>query len=694
MTAGSGTPTGSVDFTVDGNPVGNALLVVGVATLSYSPVTPLAVGNHTVLAQYLGNANYVASSDTTTLGISQRATTTTVTAAPNPATYGQPSYSLTAAIAAAFGTPTGQVLFFVDGVPAPTGTLVAGVATVTYTPAAPLNVGSHTVLAQYQGDASYLPSANTAALVVTKANATVTSVVAAPNPAVYGQATFTLTATVTGPGSTPTGSVNFYVGGYLPANFVGSAPLIGGVATLTHTPAVLLVPGSHQVVGEYAGSANHNFGTGETQLVVVKANTGVSSVFVTPVTVVYGETNATLSATVTNASNSAPLTGGTVTFVVPGVCTVTASVGAGGVATLPCPPLPASAGAGTYTITATYSGNAEFNGSSGTGTLTIIKANTATTIAPPVYNTPCGELPQYLVVTATVTNTSNSGGFGSSTDTLLFTLKNGATVLNTYGGTRGAVSANTVPFTAAIPVNGLLIGTYTVEAAYSGSDKFNGSATVTPTTVNVTTAPTTTTLVNANAVYGDTSVTLQATVAAGLGSGPVNGGTVTFTIKQGANLIGTVTAPVAVGVAEAEYALNGLGAGNYTITAVYSGTPTCYSQSPVSASKILKVAKRLLWVQPKNQSRAANAANAGCLSLNDIQLYTPAPLGTGLANGDTLAGSVTLAQSFNCTYGAASGTPARPTRTGTYNISAGGILSQNYEVRYKLGTLTVTPALP
>src|SRR5215211_546915 len=84
------------------------------------------------------------------------------------------------------------------------------------------------------------------------------------------------------------------------------------------------------------------------------------------------------------------------------------------------------------------------------------------------------------------------------------------------------------------------------------------------------TVNTTTTALPASATYGDSSVTLNANVAPA--SGPaVNTGTVTFTVKNGATTIGTVTSgTVSGGNASASFPLSGVNAGSYTIEAAYN----------------------------------------------------------------------------------------------------------------------------
>ena len=91
--------------------------------------------------------------------------------------------------------------------------------------------------------------------------------------------------------------------------------------------------------------------------------------------------------------------------------------------------------------------------------------------------------------------------------------------------------------------------------------------------VNAATVNTTTAVANASATYGDTSVTLNATVTPA--SGPaVNNGSVTFTVKQGVTTIGVATTDTTVVSWSGERKLPALPAGTdagpYTIEAAYT----------------------------------------------------------------------------------------------------------------------------
>ena len=130
--AAAGTPTGNVTFTEGTTTLGTVPLdATGMATFSTST---LPVGPHTITATYGGNTDLAPSSGTFAVTIAQATSTTTVTAAPSPATFGQ-AVTFTATVAAlppAAGPPTGTVTFKDGTTTLGTGTVDAnGVATFT-----------------------------------------------------------------------------------------------------------------------------------------------------------------------------------------------------------------------------------------------------------------------------------------------------------------------------------------------------------------------------------------------------------------------------------------------------------------------------------------------------------------------------------------------------------------------------------
>src|SRR4029077_7830681 len=76
---GAGTPTGTVTYLDGGSPIGSGTLSGGVATFTTSA---LAVGNHTITANYGGDGNFNVSTGSLTGNpqvVNKTSTTTTVT---------------------------------------------------------------------------------------------------------------------------------------------------------------------------------------------------------------------------------------------------------------------------------------------------------------------------------------------------------------------------------------------------------------------------------------------------------------------------------------------------------------------------------------------------------------------------------------------------------------------------------------
>ena len=144
-------PNGTVIFSIDGGPGIAVPLVNGQASL---PTASLSVGNHVILATYLGNDSFTSSSSLLTQIVNQDATVTVVTSSVNPASIGQ-TVIFTASVSGIFesGIPTGTITFVVDGVPGIPVTLVNGQASFQ---TAALSIGKHTIVAIYSGDVNHL----------------------------------------------------------------------------------------------------------------------------------------------------------------------------------------------------------------------------------------------------------------------------------------------------------------------------------------------------------------------------------------------------------------------------------------------------------------------------------------------------------------------------------------------------------
>jgi hypothetical protein len=169
--AGTGTPSGNIELLDNGTAIGICGGAGGVTVNGSGQVTCAVswptTATQTITAQYLGNAGaYYLGSTSSALSqtVNRAATTTAVTSGPNPSVLNQ-SVSYIATVTATSpgsGTPTGNIEFFDGGTAistcgGATGMAVtSGSATCAVTYATP---GSHTITAQYLGDANYLASA-------------------------------------------------------------------------------------------------------------------------------------------------------------------------------------------------------------------------------------------------------------------------------------------------------------------------------------------------------------------------------------------------------------------------------------------------------------------------------------------------------------------------------------------------------
>ena len=254
VSGSGGTPTGTIQFQTDGINFGSPVTLVN-GSASSTAIATLSVGNHVVTAIYSGDSGFATSTGTLyggqTVKQVYKSTSTAVSSSLNPSNFGQ-SVIFTAIVTGSGGTPTGIVQFKVDGsnFGSPVS-LINGTANSAATTT--LAVGNHTVTAVYSGDGNYATSNGTLSggqtvKPVLKSTSTVVS--SSLNPSVYGQSV-TFTATITGAGGTPSGTVQFKVDG---SNFGSPVSLINGRAT--STPISTLSVGSHTVTASYNGDTN------------------------------------------------------------------------------------------------------------------------------------------------------------------------------------------------------------------------------------------------------------------------------------------------------------------------------------------------------------------------------------------------------------------------------------------------------
>ena len=331
----SGIPTGTVEFYADGGPIGTAAVSNGLASVNVSTLTQ---GNHTIEAEYSGDASFTASLGLFTQKVGKASSTVTLNSSLNPAVYGQ-AVNLTATVTDSDGiAPTGIVVFSEGGAIYGSVTLNGGVAQLTLPQ---LLVGKHTITAQYGGDNS--DNSSKASLTETIQGASsATSITSSLNPSNYGQAVI-FTATVTSTSGVPDGTVTFKNG----SQGLGTVTLSGGQAQLSVST---VDAGANTVKAIYSGSSTFTTSQNSLQQVVVAAPTTVV-LTASPNPASSGQA-VTLTATV-NCATALPT--GTVTIKDGKTVLGTASV-VNGQAQFTTSTL----STGTHSLNATFSGSQDF----------------------------------------------------------------------------------------------------------------------------------------------------------------------------------------------------------------------------------------------------------------------------------------------------------------------------------------------
>jgi hypothetical protein len=546
---GSGKPTGTVTFRDGSNILGGgpvSLDASGRATLS---VSTLGVGNNNIVATYNGDSNFAPSTSAVWSQMVDPAhSTITLTDSAATTSTGQPvTFTATVAgVTPGAGEPTGTVAFKENGNSLGNGNLDAhGHATFT---TSSLAVGSHSIIAVYNGDAHFAVSTSqpvTEQIIagnLAPSNTTLTS----SAPTTHAGQPVTLTVNVTGQGSgKPTGTVTFKDNG---------APLGAPVALDATGKAVFSAtfqsPGSHSLTAVYSGDAHF---ASSTSAVLTEQVNGAN---LAPSTTTLGSSAATalvgqpvtFTAVVAGQGSNKPT--GAVTFKDGATVLKTMALDATGHAVYTTSGL----AVGGHSITAVYSGDSHFAPSTST---VLAEHINGTSLAP----TTTGLTSSAATALAgqPVTFTAVVAGQGSSKPTGQVTFKDGNTVLKTMAldATGKAVYATSA----------LTVGGHAITAVYSGDAHFAPStSTVLAEQIHGSNqAASTTTLSSsaATALVGH-PVTFTAMVA---GQGSIKPtGTVTF--KDGATVLKTMALDV---TGHAVYTTSALAVGGHSITAVYSG---------------------------------------------------------------------------------------------------------------------------
>ena len=290
-------------------------------------------------------------------------TASALSSSANPVVYGR-SLTFTATVTSTGGTRTGTVQFLIDGTPAGAPVALAANGKATYATTA-LNAGSHTISAEYSGNATLAASSGGLSQTVNPAALTVST---SAQSSIYGQVVPPLTGTLTG----VMGSDGI-TAAYSTAATQFSDP--GGYAI---TPTL---NDPNNKLGNY--TATINSGT----LTISKASQTIT--WGTPDAIMYGTAidGTQLNATVAGINGGSP----------PGALTYSPVEGT-------------VLSGGNQTLTVTVAATTDYDEAVGSVTLTVNKVGTTTALGS---NGSPSNGGQVVTFTATVTPVSGSGPSGT-----------------------------------------------------------------------------------------------------------------------------------------------------------------------------------------------------------------------------------------------------------------------------------------
>ena len=569
----SGTPTGQVQFSIDGTNLGSPVTLTNGKAVS-SQIHTLAVGTHHVKATYLGNDDLDGSESAAIDQVVEKADTLlTITSEINPSPYGMPvmvTTTVTGAAPSLLSPKSGTVQFYIDGVaygsPVP---LKADGTANKLLPYTALWVGTHQITAVYSGNASFNGCNNTAApllQVVEGGNLTISIEETVGNP-VFGQS-LAITATVTGNGSNnpkPSGTVKFYLDGVL----LGTQKTLNGSGKALSDAFSHLSVGLHDVKVEYSGDDYYKPSVQifSEAIEISKADAAIQLLGSVPNSVVVGEPF-TVTYTVTASLPGAGTPTGLVT-VSNGSDTCSALVSVG-----KCQITPSAAG--VQHLNATYSGDGNFNVATTTSAMTGTTVNKAD-VSLAITNVPAG--PVYVRQPYSVTVHVAAVAPGTH-----IPVGKNITISNGVDSCIAVVAADGTATCQILPTQATSGSPLKLTATFAGDSNFNSatSAQVSGPTVN---KGDTTTTVETSKTMVKTGESVQFTAHVNTQSPPggTADGSVQFTV-DGVNF----GPPVALSSGVATLSTASLATGKHQIKANYQGSSS-YNASSSSAVAVTVV---------------------------------------------------------------------------------------------------------
>ncbi len=457
----------------------------------------------------------------------------------------------------------------------------------------------------------------------------------------------TLTATASGTGVIPTGTVTFYASG----KAIGSpVALSAGVATLSTTPAA-----SGTLTAVYSGDAVYTGATSNTVTVTLKKATPAVMLSATPNPAALGAT-VTFTATVSETISGVAPTG-TVQFYVGGALTGAGTL-SGGKATYATSALLT----GAHSISATYTGGGNYLAASSTSvTETVNKAAPAVKLSATPNPAALGAT---VTFTATVSTTTQSV-VPAGTVTFFVDSKQAGT---------GKLSGGKATYST----GALLGGAHSISVTYGGDANYSAANSTSVTeTVNKATPSVTLSSTPNPAALGAT-VTFTATVSTTIASVAPTG-TVAFLVDGKQAGTGTLSG------GKATYSTSTLAAGTHTIKATYTGDGNYLIASSTSGTETVNKAKPTVTLTASPGSPVASGTKVTFTASVSTTTAGVAPTGTVAFFVDGKQAGTGKLSAGKATYSTTTLTVAKHTIYATYAGDSNYVTATS-----ATGSLTVT----
>jgi pimeloyl-ACP methyl ester carboxylesterase len=682
-------PGGTVGFSIDASSTGTG-------SINGSLLTIIGAGTFILDANQSGNGDYNAAPQVQqTLVVSKAAQAITFTAPASPIVF-VPNETVTLSASA----PGGTVAFSIDASSTGTGSITGTALTIT-------GAGTFILDANQSGNGNYSAAPQVQQTLVVNKAAQAITFTAPASPIVFApNQTVTLSATA------PGGTVRFSID----ASSTGTGSINGSVLTITGA-------GSFILDANQSGNGNYNAAPQVQQTLVVN-KAAQSIAFTAPASPIVFAPNETVTLSAGSSS------GGTVAFSIDASSTGTGSI-TGSVLTI--------TGAGTFILDANQSGNGSYNAAPQVQqTLVVNKAAQSITFAAPASpivfapdktvtlsassssggavafsidasGTGTGSITgSVLTITGAGTfildaNQSGNGDYNAApqvqqtlvvdkaAQTITFTapaspivyVPNETVTLNASSSSAGAVSFSIdASSTGTGSINGSVLtissaGTFILDANQSGNGNYNPAPQVQQNLV-VSAATTITVASNIQTAFSTVAQSVALSAAVTSGGVGVAEGSVTFTVLQGASVVGApvTSGTLSDGVARASFSLPaGTLPGTYTIEAQFSDSAGNFigssnSANPATLSITLApttTAVSSVLVAPSAVTQtvplqATITSTGGAVSGGTVEftvLNSITPLGTPVIS-TTVSGGLATAE-----FTLPAGTPA-----GTYTVQA------------------------